>query len=186
MQGKSTRTNQTRKETRKMKKARIKMLARMALLMAVVLATGVVRAQATKTPVEGLSLVEYVAADKIWVDEQGVMHFRGTLLLIEAQGALTGTGTVVGNMNMDYATGNGDGCFLITYNVSWEAPWGETLTGTFEGHGSTTYTGWFEEGHGVLHGSGDFAGMKFIQNWTGWWDAPPKPWQGIILDPHGE
>ncbi len=169
-----------------MKKARTKILAGMALLVGVVLTAGIVWAKATKTPVEGSASLEVLDLGKLWVDEEGVLHIRGMLLSIETHGALSGTGTVVGNLNIDLATGNGDQSFYVTETMTWETPWGETLTGTFEGRTSGTYASWLEEGRAVYHGSGDFAGMKFIHTFWGWYQSGSVDYEGIILDPHGE
>ncbi len=50
-----------------------------------------------------------------------------------------------------------------------------------------TYTGGVGIGHGVYHGTGDFAGMKLMEDFT-IVHVPPYVvnFEGIILDPHGE
>jgi hypothetical protein len=82
-------------------------------------------------------------------------------------------------------TGDGDESGAVTF----EATWGE-LSGTFEGRFSATYTGWVGTGHGVYHGTGDLAGMKFMEDFSIviWPLEPPfgGNYGGIILDPHGE
>ena len=97
-------------------------------------------------------------------------------------GDLEGTGAGIVNINMDMLTGNGD---ESGYSIS-EPTWGE-LSGTFEGRFCVTYTGGVGIGHGVYHGTGDFAGMKLMEDFTIVLVQPyVVNFEGVILDPHGE
>ena len=171
-----------------MKTTRTKILAGVVLLAVVLLITGIVWAKATKTAVTGITLVTPSEQEPLreWIDDDGIWHVRGEVADYEFLGDLVGTGVGVVNLNLDLSTGNGD---ESGYSTS-ELTWGE-LSGTFEGHFSVTYTGWVGVGHGVYHGTGDFAGMKLMEDFTIDFTVTPEPpyvvnFEGIILDPHGE
>jgi hypothetical protein len=171
-----------------MKKTRQKILADVVLLAAVLLVTGIVWAKATKTAVTGTTYVIPSEQEPIreWIDGDGIWHVRGEVANYIHEGDLEGTGVGVVNLNLDFATGNGD---ESGYSTS-EMTWGE-LNGTFEGRFSVTYTGWVGIGHGVYHGTGDFAGMKFMEDFVIDFTVTPDPpyvvtFNGTILDPHGE
>jgi hypothetical protein len=168
-----------------MNKTRTKILAGVVLLAAVLLITGIAYAKATKTPVTGTTeVVPRGSAEREWIDDDGILHIRGESADYVFSGDLVGTGLGVVNINIDPLTGNGD---ESGYSTS-ELTWGE-LSGTFEGSFSVTYTGGVGVGHGVYHGTGDFAGMKLMEDFTvDLTIGPPYVvnFEGIILDPHGE
>jgi len=172
-----------------MKKTRTKILAGVVLLAAVLIITGIAWGKATKSDVTGITLVtprEEHEPLREWIDDDGIWHVRGEVADYEFLGDLEGIGVGVVNINLDLLTGNGD---ESGYSTS-ELTWGE-LSGTFEGRFSVTYTEWVGVGHGVYHGTGDFAGMKLMEDFTidlADPDAPPYVvnFEGIILDPHGE
>ena len=173
-----------------MKKTRTKILDGVVLLAAVLLVTGIVWAEATKTPIAGAQTVQVVGPpERDWVDDEGIEHYRGfPSVFVFVSGDLDGTGSSVVNVNYDPATGNGDESGAATIDVTW----GE-LSGTFEGHLTGTYAAGFSTGTVVYHGiSGDFEGMKMMMSYR--MDTttalPGWPWlvtyDVIILDPHGE
>ena len=147
------------------------------------LVAGIVWAKAaTETPVAG-QWINFVHGDpaRAWIDEDGISHIRGQPYWVEVIGDLEGEAISVCYLNLDLATGNGDGGGTVTYNVSW----GE-LSGSFEGRFIVTLTDWWAAGHGVAHGTGDFEGMKLMITLEGNFFWPWRDWEGIILDPHGE
>jgi len=166
-----------------MKKTRTKILAGVVLLVAVLLITGIVWAKATETPVIGTRTVTPLSPGRQWTDDDGIWHIRGASGVVDYSGDLVGTGTYKVNLNLDMFTGNGD---ENGYSVS-QLTWGG-LSGTFEGSFSVTYTGFVGIGHGVYHGTGDFAGMKLMEDIIVYLLADPifVDFDGIILDPHGE
>ena len=166
-----------------MKKKRTKILAGVVLLAAVLLITGIAWAKATKTPVTGITEVfPRGSAVREWVDDDGIWHVRGEVVDYVFSGDLVGEGVGVVNINLDISTGNGDESGYSTSELTWEG-----LSGTFEGSFSVTYTEWVGVGHGVYHGTGDFAGMKLMEDFTIVLVEPyVVNFDGIILDPHGE
>ena len=144
--------------------------------------------QATKTPVTGTRFVtpSGQTPTREWIDEEGVTYIRGSVAIVEYEGDLVGPGVAVVNLNLDFATGTGDESGYLTAELTR----GE-LRGTFAGRFSITYTGWVGVGHGVYHGTGDFAGMKLTEDFVAdFTDSPEPPWpveyEGIIFDPHGK
>ena len=166
-----------------MKKTRTKILAGLVLLAAVLLITGIVWAKATKTQVTGTAEVyPQGIVEREWTDDDGIWHLRGASSKLVFSGDLVGEGSAVINLNLDMLTGNGD---ESGHSIS-ELTWGG-LSGTFEGSFSVTYTGGVGDGHGVYHGTGDFAGMKLMEDFivilAGTQIVVYS--EGIILDPHG-
>ena len=170
-----------------MKKTRTKILAGVVLLAAVLLITGIVWAEATKTSIAGTMTVT-VSGDPVryWVDDQGITHYRGLPADYDfISGDLTGDGSSVVNVNID-PLGNGDESGAATIDVTW----GE-LSGTFEGRLTATYTYGISIGTAVYHGvsGGDFEGMKMMLSYL-MDTTTDQPWlvtyDAIILDPHGE
>ena len=173
-----------------MKKTRTKILAGVALLAAVLLITGIVWAEATKTPIAGTMTVTVAGLpEQYWEDDEGIAHYRGLPSVYDfTSGALDGTGNSVVNVNFDLLTFNGDESGAATIDVTW----GE-LSGTLEGRLTATYAYGISTGTAVYHGiSGDFEGMKVMMNYTtDFTTGPPgTPWpvtyDAIVLDPHGE
>ena len=172
-----------------MKKARTKILAGVVLLVAVLLITGIAWAKATKTPISGTQTVQSTGTPvRFWVDDEGIVHYRGLPGVMTFSGDVVGTGSFVVNANLDTVTGNGDESGTATADLAW----GE-LSGTIEGRFSGTYTAGISYGTGVYHGTGgDFLGMKMMWSYildgtTGpvgtVWDAT---YTAIVVDPHGE
>ena len=167
-----------------MKKTRTKIIASVLLLVAVMLITGIAWAKATKTPVTGTTEVLPTGnLEREWIDDNGIWHIRGASSKLVFSGDLVGEGTAVVNLNLDMLTGNGEESGHSISQLSWGG-----LSGTFEGSFSVTYTAGVGDGHGVYHGTGDFAGMKLMEDFTVYLLADPifVVFDGIILDPHGE
>jgi hypothetical protein len=166
-----------------MKKTRTKILAGVVLLAAVLLITGIAYAKATKTPVTGTADVHPTGiVEREWIDDDGIWHMRGASSKLVFSGDLVGEGSSVINLNLDMLTGNGDESGHSISQLTWNG-----LSGTFEGSFSVTYTGGVGVGHGVYHGTGDFAGMKLMEDFNVYLLANPifLDFNGIILDPHG-
>ena len=118
-----------------------------------------------------------------WIDDDGIWHVRGAVADYEFVGDLTGDGIGVVNINLHPITGNGEesGCSISELTLG-------DVSGTFEGRFSVKYTGWVGIGNGVYHGTGGFAGMKLMQDFTidlTTGEPYAVNFEGIILDPHG-
>lgn len=139
------------------------------------LATTGVQAKATKTPfIATITVIELGIPERSWVDDDGVQHLRGAPSIQSVTGGITGTLSVVNNVNID-PTGDGDlfGSFVIT-----------TAEGVWEGRFSGTFTAGVGSGEFVGQGSGAFEGMKIMGTFSG--VAPGVAvLDGIILSPHG-
>jgi hypothetical protein len=140
-------------------------------------------AKATKTPVAGKFVVKPGEGDS-WIDDEGIWHTRGAPAALEfIDGDLGGTGVAIVNVNLNLMTWDGDESGSVTMELTLGS-----LSGTFEGRLSNTYTAGAGAGHGVYHGTGDFAGMKLMIN-TSFSLLGGVPFEvsywGIILDPHG-
>jgi hypothetical protein len=169
----------------------MKRLLLLALAIAAALSASIspVAAEATKTEfwvVEGQGVV-LKPADKVWVDDENVLHVRGELARRPfVRGDFQGYAQFTFNLNMDLATGEGVGWGEVTlYVESWYG-----REGTFQGH--------FEmklplvpdaRKELIAHGTGDMEGMKLIGYFT---NLPMENGEermlveGIILDPHGD
>ena len=176
-------------ESRIMKKTRAKILTGVILLAAMLLICGIAWAKATKIyHVTGTSYITPSEEEplKEWTDDYGIWHIRGKVSNWVHEGDLEGPGVGVINLNFDYATGNGDESGYSSSFVTWEG-----LSGTFEGTWNLIYTDWVGIGHAVYLGTGDFAGMKLIEDLNINFTVTPEPpyalnFEGIILDLHGE
>jgi len=171
-----------------MKTTKTKILAGVVLLAAVLIIAGIVWAKATMTAVTGTTYVTPSEQEplKEWTDDDGIWHVRGEVANYVYEGDLEGTGIGIVNINLDFATGNGDESGYSTSVMTWKG-----LNGTFEGSFYVIYTGWVGVGHGVYYGTDDFAGMKLIEDFTIDFTVTPDPpyavnFEGIILDPNSE
>ena len=172
-----------------MKETKTKILTGVILLAATLFIGGVAWAKATKIyHVTGTSHItpSEQEALKEWTDEDGIWHLRGKVSNWIHEGDLEGPGVGVINLNFDYATGNGDESGYSSSFVTWEG-----LSGTFEGTWNLIYTDWVGVGNAVYRGTGDFAGMKLIENLVIDFTVTPEPpyalnFEGIIVDEHGE
>lgn len=170
-----------------MKKTRTKILAGTALLLGVALAAGIVWAKATKTAVSGTYESEFGSPERMWIDDEGVLHVRRmptklTFPAVGTTGDLVGTGTGMVNVNLDLVTGTEDLQSFWIWNVSWGS-----LSGTFEGRLDLEAEEHIGYGTAVLHGTaGDFVGMKMLIDVRAYGIGKPVEFEGIVLDPHGE
>ncbi len=150
------------------------------LVVSLLLATSGVQAKATKTP------FTFTAADialgepeREWVDDEGILHVRNQAYQFVVSGDFDGTLSGLVNVNMDLATGDGDGFGTLLLAVTGGG-------GTFEGRFTATFEGGAISGEFVGHGTGDFEGMKIMGTFA---PAGPPPaglnFEGIVLDPHG-
>lgn len=154
----------------------------------VLIVTGVAWAKATKTAVTGTIYVipSGLSPVREWTEDDGIWHVRGEVANYIHEGDIEGTGVGVVNLNLDFATGNGDESGYSISVMNWDE-----LSGTFDGSFKVIYTGWVGVGYGVYHGTGDFAGTKLIEDFViDFTVTPDLPYivtfDGIILDPHGE
>ncbi len=134
----------------------------LALVVLLSLATTAVQARVTMTPAAWTSTpVEVIDPGKDWVDDEGVFHVRDRIVILRLEGDLVGTAEAVQNLNIDLATGDGNGWAITTVTAMWvTAPEGERR-GTFEGRPSVTIRGGvMVSGTGMLHGSDGFEGLK--------------------------
>jgi hypothetical protein len=160
---------------------RMAVLLASAMLAALLLPPGMARAEATKTPVAG----EIVGADtlvpfeRVWFDEEGILHIRGQHLGEYLTGDLAGILYTDADFNLDLVTGDGElyGFFTL---VDLEG------NAIFEGRFTGIVTGWYFDGTWTAHGVGACEGQKlFVDNYGSMVDLP-QVYVGIILDPHGE
>ena len=169
-----------------MRTAKTKILVAVVLLITVMLITGIVWAKATMTTVTGTFSVTPSEQEplKEWTDDDGVWHVRGRVANFIHEGDLEGTGIGIVNINLDFSTGNGNETGYATSVVTWKG-----LSGTFEGSFNVIYTNWVGVGHGVYHGTEDFAGMKLMEDVTVDYNVTPEPpyivtYEGTIIDPN--
>jgi hypothetical protein len=141
--------------------------------------------KAIKIEVTGTTLVTPREQEPLrdWADDDGIWHVRGAVADYEFLGDLTGDGIGVVNINLHSITGNGEesGCSILELTLG-------DVSGTFEGHFSVKYTGWVGIGSGVYHGTGGFAGMKLMEDFTidlTTGESYTVSFEGIILDLHG-
>ena len=121
--------------------------------------------------------------ERQWISEDGVLHVRNRPAEGTIWGDLNGTVTVISNINLDLATGNGTGHSTIIREGEWNG-----MTGSFEGRSQFTFVGFqFNEGQTTAHGTGDFEGLLMKVTFT---SNPNDPSifdvVGTILDPLGE
>ena len=160
---------------------RLATLLASAMLAALLLPAGEVRAEATKTPVEGeiVGAETLVLFERLWFDEEEVLHIRGQQLAEQLTGDLAGTLYTDADFNLDLATGDGDlyGFFTLV-NLEGNA--------IFDGRFTGIVRGWYFDGTWTAHGIGAYEGQKlFVDNYGSMVELP-QVYEGIILDPHGE
>ena len=113
-------------------------------------------AAATRVPVSFVATL-YVPTgppDRTWVDDEGVTHVRGFHAVSDVVGDWVGSEVVDFNQNVD-AAGNGDGFASFVFDVTWAG-----LSGTFEGRTSVSIEAGVTTADFVMHGTGEFEGMK--------------------------
>ena len=140
-----------------------------------------VRAIATETPYHVTGTVLHIGNPvRIWVDDEGVRHVRGRLIMQALAGDFVGTRVANQSLNIEVSTGNGDGFGSFVETVEWQG-----LHGTFEGRLTIVSTG----GSFVVttegHGTGDFEGMQNREVFSAAIGVPTFEGDGIVLNPHG-
>lgn len=117
---------------------------------------------------------------KIWVSDDGVQHIRDFPVAGPVWGDLNGTLTVIANINLDLATGDGTAFGTFVLDVEWNG-----LIGTFEGRSQWKYDGFLiTNGQGSARGTGDFEGMHMQANFFN--EDGGTPLIGTILIPHAD
>ena len=148
-----------------MKRRRVSALAGVLLVAGVLVAVS--PAAASKSPFDFWEVGCEQSAGESWVDADGVLHGRGRVTAavlyaydpVASEVVMVGFDTVIGNADIDLATGDGKvfGLFTLTYLV---AP--GTLTGTYDGPWDGTFnlfTGVFS-GRAFADGTGDLRHQK--------------------------
>ena len=167
-----------------MKRARTKIVAGVVLLAGLIAVAGIVVARSATTTVEGYFIVGQGSEGKWW-DSGPITHCRGSISVngkwYDNNDVLIGTSSGLVNVNWDMVR-NGDG-----------EEWGTLIVdltpgglGTFEGRFHGKITDWYVEGHAVMHGTGDSAGLIVQGSYCGHYYEAFRPIKLVILDPHGE
>jgi hypothetical protein len=172
-----------REEDRQMKGQTFRVLTAVVVLAAVALGGAIVWAQATKTTLSCLGVVTGGGWDE-WREGGNIAHGRGTWyydVYDESGTTKIGTGYGIMNVNFNMETVNGVQSGSMTFDLT------EGGIGTFEGRFTEKMTSSYWEGKVVLHGTGDSAGLKAKGTWGPvHWYNPVRPFQIVILDPHGD
>ena len=132
-------------------------------------------AAATKIPLTSVATAFTPTGppERQWVDDEGVLHFRGLPVSSPLTGDFVGTDFLIVNRNQD-PDGNGDsfGTFV------WDGVWAGG-SGTFEGRWSSIIG---VGGDFVGQGSGDFEGMRIMGSFTGP-SGGPTTHEALVLIP---
>ena len=118
--------------------------------------------------------------EKAWTDDEGILHIRGRLVVHAVTGDVVGTTYSVQNLNIDPATGSGDGYGNASQHFTWNG-----LTGTFEGRWSATFSAGNVVVTGVGQGTGGFEGMKIAYTAQFPAGSAVGHTEGTILIPQG-
>ena len=117
--------------------------------------------------------------ERVWVSD-GIQHTRNAPVAGVVWGDINGTVTVLGNRNLDLATGHGSAHGVAVVEVEWNG-----LIGTFEGRSQWKLENFIiVDGQFVGHGTGDFEGMQMRAHFFN--DSGRIPFSGTILIPGGE
>jgi len=165
-----------------MKRTRTKILAGVALLIGLIAVVGIVGGQATRTTIAGyVDIGPSVGGE--WWESGPISHGRGVMVnydVYDSSDTLIGTGSGVVNVNYNRETGDGQEWGSMTFDMTLGG------VGTFEGRFSERISNWYVEGQVVLHGTGDSAGLMAKGSFAGPWLNAIRPFELVILDPHGE
>ena len=116
--------------------------------------------------------------ERVWVSD-GIQHTRKAHVAGIVWGDINGTITVVGNRNLNLATGHGTAHGVAVVDVEWHG-----LTGTFEGISEWKLENFrVVDGQFIGHGTGDFEGMLMQAYFFN--DGVRVPFSGAILVPGG-
>ncbi len=113
------------------------------------------------------------------MSHDGMQHIRDFPVAGPVWGDLNGTLTVIANINLNLATGDGTAHGTFILEVEWNG-----LIGTFEGRSQWKYDGFrIVAGQGTAHGTGDFEGLRMKANFFTAEDGR-TPLIGTIFIPH--
>ena len=143
-----------------MKNRQVLALAGVLVVVGALVAVSPSAAKSTRTRVDFWEVSCTVDEGSFWISEDGVFHGRGRVANAVFYDAVTfarvGSDTVVGNANLDFATGTGRlfGTFTLEYLP-------DSYPGTFDGTWTSSLTGWVSgSGRAVGHGTGELHRMK--------------------------
>lgn len=139
------------------------------LLLGLMLLTGSALGKAVFIPVSGEDAVTVTSPGESWIDDDGITHIRGLTATTITSGtddngvAISGAGNYQANVNLNYATGDGDmsvwGTMTMTYG---------DLVGSWRTRFVSTVTGFVHDGtFNCPRGFGDLSGWHFRGTWTG-------------------
>ena len=115
--------------------------------------------------------------ERVWVSDDGIQHTRNAPVAGIVWGDINGTITILGNRNLDLATGHGAAHAEAVVDVEWNG-----LTGTFEGRSQWKLEAFrIVDGQFIGHGTGDFEGMLMQAHFFN--DSGRVPFTGTILIP---
>ena len=157
------------------------------LLISVALIVGAAWAGSIEIPVSGTQEMTTTDPGRVWIDEDGITHYRGLVIIAVIEGqdldgvSVTGDGYYVFNINIDMATGNGD----LNITISTEMTYGD-LVGAWRGRGVATITGFFIDGtFNYFRGYDDFEGWHMRGVHTSIFGGTTGQWEGIFHIPGG-
>ena len=158
------------------------------LLISLTLLAGASLADTIVIPVSGEDAVTITGPGDRWIDSDGITHIRGMTVSTVLSGedvngvTINGTGDYEVNINLNYATGDGD----MTVWGSLVASYGD-LAGSWRVRFVSTVTGFVHDGEfNCPRGYDDFAGWHFRGTWTGIYGLPdPNLFDGYFQIPSG-
>lgn len=167
---------------------RILMLGVTALIVGVLVAGGIARAESDPIPVEGTETVTTAYPGRDWIDANNVRHVRGMVRIgtdvgQDADGnPVTAETVYIMSMNLDLNTGNGD---YRSRAWSRDVVYGD-LTGCFVGRLEGTITAFVMNGtYDYPRGFGGLRGWEHHGTFTTILGTDFVNWQGYLLPPDG-
>ena len=157
-----------------------------ALLISLTALAGASLAETVVIPISGSDEVTVTSQGDMWVDSDGITHmhrFTASTVLSgeDINGVpINGIGDYEANMNIDYATGDGDmtawGSLVMNYG---------DLAGSWRIRFTSTITGFVHDGEiNAARGYDDFAGWHFRGTWIGFVGMPdPNLFDGYFQIP---
>lgn len=95
-----------------------------------------------------LTTVTFCCPERVWVSD-GILHLRGSPQAFEMSGDLVGSASVVGNVNLNLAEGEGTlfGTFVVSAeDTTWEGHYRGIISGGALAAGSGTMVGLGDDG----------------------------------------